>query len=206
MENDAARLQERISFLQELALEALQNGILPDKKVVLRVHRIPLLVRGYFILNGCYKAWRIEPNHYTETPKIAALQTLAIMKFQPFRPIHPQNVTTVAEARCNEIFAINCAAAVLGVPVEPDVSIKRDFWLRLLDVLATTDCHTLEPYVIDTNQQIQRPDADYIGAIHNDDKQVINNLICLFELLCGSYMRPRPISNALLWLSRLFAR
>jgi hypothetical protein len=184
MADEEARLtSERISFFQQIADEAISSGVFPGDKVILRGKRIPLLSDAYFILNRCYKNWRIQRGHWTEVPKIAALQSLAIMTFEPFRPLTPYNVTTVAEARCNEMYALNCAAAILGVPIEPDVSVKRDFWLRLLDVLSEARCQTLELFRTDINYDIKRPRSDYYRTVLDVDKPTINSLICIFELL-----------------------
>jgi len=186
-ESDANRLERRIQFFQEIAEESFINGIFPEDIILLRRSRIPLVVRGYFILNQCYKNWRIKDQHWTEVPKIAALQSIAIMTFEPFRPLHLDNVTTVAEAKCNEMYAVHCAAAILGVPINPEISVKRDFWLRLLDVLTDARCQTLEPFRIDINLQISRPDSDYHRVIHDIDRPVINSLISIFELLSDKF-------------------
>jgi hypothetical protein len=111
------------------------------------------------------------------------------MTFEPFRPLTPDNVVTVAEAKCNEIYALNCAAAILGVPIDPGVSVKRDFWLRLLDVLSEARCQTLEPLRVDINLQINRAAEDYYRTVHDIDKPAINSLISIFELL-GDKFRP----------------
>lgn len=188
--SEEARLTaERITFFQQIADEAVSGGVFPEDKIILRGKRIPLMVDAYFILNSCYKSWRIQQGHNTEVPKIAALQSLAIMTFQPFRALTPHDVTSVAEARCNEMYALNCAAAILGVPIEPSVSVKRDFWLRLMDVLSEAQCHTLELFRTDVNYDIKRPRSDYYRTILDFDKPTINSLICIFELL-GDKFKP----------------
>jgi hypothetical protein len=185
--DEAQITRERVQFFQAIAKEAVESGIFPTDKILLRMKRIPILVEGYFILNNCYKTWRIQDGHFTEVPKIAALQSLAIMTFEPFRPLYPDNVTTVAEAKCNEMYALNCAAAILGVTIEPQVSVKRDFWLRLLDVLSEARCQTLEPYRVDLNLEINRPRSDYYRTILDIDKPMINSLISIFELLSDKF-------------------
>jgi hypothetical protein len=127
-----------------------------------------LLQKGYFILNACYKSWRIEEGHYTQEPKIAALQCMAIKTFEPFRPVNPTDVRTVAEARSNEIYALACAAAILEIKI--DAHVKSDFYLRLLDVLSCCISETLEPYVVDVDLHINRRLEDYIRDVHNNDK------------------------------------
>lgn len=185
--NDAARRLERIEFFKTIAGDLFESGVFSKDRIVLRAQRIPLLTTGYFILNDCYKAWRIERGHYTQEPKIAALKCLAIMTFEPFRPLHLDDTRTVAEAKCNEIFALNSAAAVLGFPIDPGSSVKTDFWYRLLDVLTAARCQTLEALRVDTNYSIENPLESYVRPVHEDDKPFINSLIAIFELLSGQH-------------------
>jgi hypothetical protein len=91
--------------------------------------------------------------------------------------------STTAEARCNEIFALTYALAILERTFLPDTSEKRDFWLRLLDIIAEADIETLEPYVVDIDMGCTRPLDEYTLVIHKDDKLVINSLISIFELI-----------------------
>jgi len=176
-------ISERAQLLTDIANGLLTDGVLPNDRVVLRQARIPYMARGYFLLNKAYKQWRISPGHYTELPKIAALQAATIIRFQPFRPLHMSEANSTAEARCNEIFACTYALAILERHFLPDTPEKRDFWLRLLDILAQADIETLEPYVVDIDMQCVRPLDEYTLVIHKDDKLVINSLISIFELI-----------------------
>lgn len=187
--DDARRLKERTDFFLKIAEELFETGVFPNDLIVLRGKRIPLLATGYFILNDCYKAWRIEKGHFTQEPKIAALTSLAIMTFEPFRPVKPEAVASVAEAKCNEIFALNCAAAILGFPIEPDTNVKIDFWYRLLDVVTASRCQTLEPFRVDMNYQIRNELSSYVRPVHDDDKPGINSLITIFELLSDKHKK-----------------
>ena len=189
--DDARRVKERADFLSEIAQGLVKPSILSGDLIVLRLGRVPVLARAYFILNECYKAWRIEEKHFTEYPKIAALTCMAIMKILPFRPMHPGSVKTVGEARCNEIFALNCAAAILGIPIDPDNDIKKDFWLRLMDVLNHTDCRTLDRFVFDVNNGKERELKDYVQNLHDQDKLPLNSLITIFEVLCDKHKKTR---------------
>jgi hypothetical protein len=80
-----AELEDRARFLEEVAIDLVTSGVLPDERIVQRRRRIPLVTNGYFLLNQAYKAWRISENHNTERPKIASLLCLAIETFVPFR-------------------------------------------------------------------------------------------------------------------------
>jgi hypothetical protein len=186
---DARRLEERAAFLADIAEGLVKPSILSGDLIVLRLARIPYVARAYFILNESYKAWRIEDNHYTEHPKIAALTSMAIMTILPFRPMHPENVKTVGEARCNEIYALNCAAAILGVPIDPEGNVKQDFWLRLMDILNDTRSHTLDPFVFEVNNGKERPIAAYTHQIHAEDRLALNSLISIFEILCDKHKK-----------------
>jgi hypothetical protein len=105
---------------------------------------------------------------------------MSIATFEPFRPINTTNVQTVAEARSNEIYAVACAAAILEIQI--DAHVKRDFYLRLLDVLSSCRSETLEPYVVDVDLQIDRPINGYVGDVHDNDKFRLDSLITIFEL------------------------
>ena len=96
------------------------------------------------------------------------------MTFEPFRPVYLDNTKTVAEAKCNEIYALNCAATVLGFPIDPGTNVKDDFWYRLLDVLSAAGCQTLEAFRIDTNYKIDNPLPSYVRPVHADDNLTIN--------------------------------
>lgn len=179
-------IEDRALFLREVAVNLVESEILPDKEIVLRPGRIDLATRGYFLLNEAYKKWRITDAHYTQEPKIAALKCMAIATFQPFLTIDPNNATTIAQARANEIYAVAVASTILKHPISPVDSVKRDFWLRLLDILEKAQSQTLEPYRVDINMQISRSLADYkLEISHKDDFLMINSLICIFEGVAG---------------------
>jgi len=176
------RIGERVALIRDIADDALKSGLLPADKIVLRGIRIPLLVSGYFLLNAAYKKWRIKEGHYTEPPKIAALTCLSIMTFVPFRPLDPDNVTTITEARCNEIFALECASVLVGVPIQAG---RENTYRRVLDILAECRSETLEAYRVDQNMQVARPLPDYDLAILPADHFKINSMITILECLSG---------------------
>ena len=176
-------IADRAALLTDMAHGLLKDGTLPTDRVILRPGRIPYLTGGYFLLNLAYKQWRIPIGHYTEIPKIAALQTAAIMRFQPFRPVDPSNVQTTAEARCNEIFACAYALGIIERQFTPNTPEKADFWLRLLDIASEANIETLEPYIVDINYDCVRPLQDYTLVVHKDDKLILNALISIFELI-----------------------
>jgi hypothetical protein len=176
-------VSERSNLLREIAQLMLDSGVLPPDRIILRQGRIPLLTRGYFLLNRAYKDWRIPDGHFTERPKIAAIQCMAIARFEPFTPVFPNNAVNIAEYRCNEIFACSYAMGILGKSFVPNTPEKIDFWLRLLDVISEATVETLEPYIVDVNHEIKRPLAEYTMPIHPADKLVLNSLISIFELI-----------------------
>lgn len=182
-----AAISERFQLLSDLANETLANGTLPASKVDLRPHRLRYACDGYWLLNKAYKDWRIPNGHFTEKPKIAALQCVTIARYQPFFPITtPVDEADVTQIKCNEIFALIYALGILETNLIPNTPQKIDLWLRILDVISAAEAQTLEPYTIDQNLQIQRGLHEYdasIRAIHPDDKPIINSLISIFELL-----------------------
>jgi hypothetical protein len=177
------RVSERVQLLSDIGRALQADGIIPTSTIVFRENRLLPMVRGYFLLNEAYKNWRIEDGHNTEKPKIAALQAVVIARFQPFLPSEPSNAKTLAEARCNELFALAYASAILERTFVPDTPEKRDFWLRLLDIIAGSSAQTLEPYYQDVAMQIDRPLEDYTIAILTQDRVAINSLISIFELI-----------------------
>ena len=179
------RISERVQLLTDIGQALQTNGIIPASTVAFRENRLLPMVRGYFLLNEAYKNWRIEDSHNTEKPKIAALQAVVIARFQPFLPHDPSNARTLAEARCNEIFALTYASSILERTFDPNTPEKRDFWLRLLDIIAGSSAQTLEPFYQDVAMQIDRPLEDYTIAILTQDKVAINSLISIFELISG---------------------
>ncbi len=177
------RIAERVDLLADIGRALQTDGILPAKTIIFRENRLRPMVRGYFLFNEAYKNWRIEDGHNTEKPKIAALQAVVIARFQPFLPIDPSNAETLAEARCNEIFALAYAGSILERTFDPNTREKRDFWLRLLDIIAGSSAQTLEPYYQDVAMQIERPLEDYTVAILPQDRVAINSIISIFELI-----------------------
>ena len=127
--------------------------------------------------------------HFTEFPKIAALQCVTISRFQPFFPLkHPVDDSNIALAKCNEILAFTYAMGILETTFVPDTPQKIVFWLRVLDVITETSAQTIEAYTVDRELGINRPLGEYehsITTIHDDDKLAINSLICIFELISG---------------------
>jgi hypothetical protein len=155
--------------------------------VDLREHRFKHICEGYFLLNRAYKDWRIQDGHFTELPKIAALQCLTISRYQPFFPLKtPVDEKDIRQAKPNEMFACSYALGILEVDFQPDTPEKKDFWLRLLDVISNVSIQTLETYTTDKNLRINQPLEHYerqIKSIHPDDKPGISSLICIFELM-----------------------
>lgn len=176
---------ERAHLLRDVAHELLDSGTLPADRVVLREPRIRLLSQGYFLLNKAYKDWRIPAGHSNEKIRIAALQAVVIVRFQPFIPVDPANAQDLAEARCNEIFALVYALGMFGCKLALDGTGKVDFWMRVLDIMAGATVETLSPFIADINQQAQRPLGDYALTLHTCDKLAINSLISIFELVSG---------------------
>lgn len=180
-------IAERAELLLEVARSCL-GRVLPADGVVIAEHRFPLIAEGYFILNRAYKEWRIHNSHYTERPKIAALQAVVISRLQPFIPAKlPVETTNVAVIKCNEIFALQYGLGILERELKADSKEKVDFWLRVLDIITQSSAQTIEPYITDRKFKIDRPLTDYVNApsftIHEDDKLAINSLISIFELL-----------------------
>ncbi|HEX5845429.1 MAG: hypothetical protein ACXWU5_08600 [Rhodoplanes sp.] len=183
---------ERANLLREVAHELLDSGVLPADRIVLREPRIRLLTQGYFLLNKAYKDWRIPEGHANELIRIAALHAVTIVRFQPFMPLDPANAQDLAEARCNEIFALVYALGTLGCKLALDGSGKVDFWLRVLDIMTEATVETLAPFIADINRQAERPLEDYALTLHARDKLVVNSLISIFELVSNSNS-PEPL-------------
>ena len=177
-------LYQRIPKLfAEHARELLSSGALPADRVALAEHRIPLISEGYFLLNKAYKDWRLPDGHFTELPKIVALQAVVISRLQPFFPLQsPVDRVDVGVIRCNEIFACSYALGVIEHDFQPDTPQKVDFWLRLLDIIAAPSCETIEPYIMDKMFEIKRPLEDFQLSVLDPDKPIINSLISIFEL------------------------
>ena len=186
---DSARLSERADFLLKIAADLQSSGILPSSKIILSQPRLVLAAKAYFLLNDAFKRWRIHEGHFTETPKIAALQAFTLMKFLPFIPIYPDNATELGEGRPNEIFSVYFASAILGVEI--NTVVKKDFLYRLLDILSVCSSETLEPVIVDINFKIFKKPGDYKLKIHREDEFPINCLISIFELLADKH-GPRP--------------
>jgi hypothetical protein len=182
-EDDRAREKERAEFLIGIANDLQSSGALPSTSIILRLERVKLATHAYFILNDAYHRWRIEEGHFTQPPKIAALQSLCIMRVQPFRLAHPANATTIAEARSNEIFSLAAAGAILQVNVGTLTAARIDQWLRILDILSRVNCETIEQVIATVNMQIKRDRHDYSLSILEQDKPHIDVLITIFELL-----------------------
>ena len=176
-------IARRATLLRDVARELLESETLPPHRIILREPRIRLLTEGYFLLNKAYKDWRIPEGHSNEKIRIAALQALTITQFQPFVPVDPSDARDLAEARCNEIFALVYALAMMDVRIQLGATEKIDLWLRVLDILADATVETLEPFIADINRGVKRPLEDYTLAIHRQDRLVINSLISIFELI-----------------------
>ena len=183
-------IAERADLLSEVARELLDNGTLPADRVVLREPRIHMLTQGYFLLNKAYKDWRIPAGHANEKVRIAALKAIVIARFQPFMPLDPASATDLAEARCNEIFALAYALGMLGCKLTLDTPGKVDLWLRVLDIIAASSAETLGPFIADINRHKPRPLEDYVLTLHDHDKLAINSLISIFELISAGAPPP----------------
>src|SRR5262249_4403967 len=111
---------------------------------------------------------------------------VVISRLQPFFPSKlPVDDMDIGVIKCNEIFAFSYAMGILERSFKPDTPEKIDFWLRLLDVITSTKCETIEPYIQDKRLQISRPLSEYSASMSvlDVDKPGINSLMCIFELL-----------------------
>jgi hypothetical protein len=187
---DVRRFSERQEFLTSIGEDLLKPSIQQGNLIVFRIGRMKVLTEAYFILNECYKAWRITPGHFTEDPKVAALTCAAIIKIVPYRPQTLNMAKTVGEFKCNEIYALNCASAILGIPLISD-EFKEDFWLRLLEILSDIKCRTLDAFVNDVSAGQQKDLAFYVRDIDPEDYLGINSLITIFELLCSKHKKSK---------------
>jgi hypothetical protein len=174
------RIAQRAPILAEIADTLVSVGTIPLASVSYFKSRIPLMTRAYFILNETYKKWRIVEGHWTEEPKIAALQCMAIMSVPPFRPNNPNNVPSITEARCNEIYALACGTFVINRPLKNN---KSNFYYRMLDIISRSRSETLEPFVVDFSLRIENPVEHYIRDIHPADMPISDSLITIFEAL-----------------------
>jgi hypothetical protein len=176
----------RANLLRSFAADLLVSGTLPRDLLDYRPNKFQQIMEGYFLLNNAYKDWRLPDGHFTEKPKIAALQCVTISQFQPLFPLqHPVDDSNVSLIKCNEILAFGYAMGILEKSFTPDTDEKKDFYLRILDVITSTRAQTIEAYRVDRDMQIIRPLGEYTFDIHADDKPAINSLICIFELLAG---------------------
>jgi hypothetical protein len=179
-------ISERTALLLEHARDLLKSDAIPRDRVDLAEYRIPLISEGYFLLNQAYKDWRMPGGHFTELPKIAALQSLVIARLQPFFPRkYPVDDTDIGVIKCNEIFAVSYGMGILERSFAPNTPEKIDFWLRLLDIVTSSSCETIEPYIVDKKLEITKPLAQYasINKVLECDRPALNSLICIFELL-----------------------
>lgn len=193
--DDDAIETERYDFLMEIANDLQDADVLPRSAIVLRGARLKLATHSYFVLNDAYHRWRIEDGHYTQPPKIVALQCLCVLRMQPFLPLDFRDVHSVAEARANEIFCLAYACAVLGVDMNELSVDSKDRWLRILDILNRSNCETIELVVETANQRIIRKRNEYHLAIIDSDKAYIDALITIFELLSDN-AKLRKTQNA----------
>jgi hypothetical protein len=178
-------IEERTGILRDIAHALLDSGTLPRDRLMLRQDRIPLLTWGYFLLNKAYKDWRIPAGQSNEPARIAALQAMTIARFQPFLPLVPSDAQDLAEARCNEIFALTYALGILKHDLGAAGPDHLDFWLRVLDIIAAARVETLDPFLADANRKTIRPLAEYALVVHPHDKPMINGLISIFELIAA---------------------
>ncbi len=116
-------ISERADLLRSLAVELLETGTLPKTLLDFRPRRFRYISEGYFLLNKAYKDWRMPDGHFTERPKIAALQCVTISRFQPFFPLQdPVDEANVSVVKCNEIFAFTYAMGIFGKKICPGYS------------------------------------------------------------------------------------
>jgi hypothetical protein len=177
-------ISDRARYLITVAESLATEGILAASDgLILRRSRIPLLTRGYFLLNLAFKDWRIPDGHFTEKPKIAALTCVAIQQFEPFIPPDPANTVDLQQCRCNAIYAFACAMGILEKQFSPSNDQQRDLWLRILDIIHDSSAETLAPFIKDIDERVDRPLDQYALEMHPMDMLAVNSLISIFELL-----------------------
>jgi hypothetical protein len=174
----------RANLLRSLAADLLASGELPRDLLDYRPNKFQQIMEGYFLLNQAYKDWRLPDGHFTERPKIAALQCVTVSRFQALFPLQdPVDESDVAVIKCNEILAFTFGMGILERTFNPNTEEKMDFYLRVLDIITATRAQTIEAYRVDRDMGIMRPLGEYKTEIHPDDKPAIDSLICIFELL-----------------------
>jgi hypothetical protein len=180
---DAREASERADVLKEIADDLISSGRLPDDEIIFREKRIHLIVNAYFILNHAYKKWRIDDGHFTQNEKIAALFSVAIMTFKPFRPLDPEKVTTRAQLKANEIYALELASVIINASLRPNPDVSSNSMRRIMDILSGIYSQTLEAYVQDVNYQCAKKTTEYDLDFHESDKLPVDSLITIYELL-----------------------
>jgi hypothetical protein len=181
------RVNDRVAFLLGIAEKLFDSKVLDKQKVFLNSHRIRICAEGYFLLNHAYKKWRMPKSHNTEMPKVAAMQSMTIVRIQPLIPFDTKNVASRYEAQCNEIFALAVADALLEIETQHNDDPKmKNFYLRLLDFIAESSTETIETFLVDKSLSNNKPLKDYKLEIHPKDQDRTNGLITIFELMAPS--------------------
>jgi hypothetical protein len=175
------RVEKRLPGLARLASDLASRGELPPDKIEYRGDRLPYAVCGYFLLNGAFRASRIEEGHWTEKAKIAALTAIAVVTIPVFRPLYGSAATSRAEVWCNQVFALEAASLTLSVPISEEISPSAHE--RLLDMLTDCECRTLGPYTDDLDNKRDRDLSEYRLTVDKADWLKVNSLITIFELV-----------------------
>lgn len=178
-------MERRFDFLALTAQEILARQ-LDVSEVELVDDHLSRVVHAYFLMSEAYKSDKLghrEPQeeHWTESPKKAALTTLAIMLFRPLRLIRPaRTLRNPISLVANQVLAL-AAAASLMEQQWPALTWERQRRLfNLLDRIGKPPLHVrcLRPYMRDQMKGTRRTEYD----IDLDrDMTIIDSLILLFE-------------------------
>lgn len=177
-------IDARVAAFTQIAEDHVMLGIIPNAEIVLRLVRVRLAVKGYFILNRAYKRWKINASHLTQEEKIAALMCMSIATFKPFRPVDPNKVSSIGAAKANEIYSLACASSIIGARLKFNFFSSSNMMFRIMDIMTASHSETLEPFIVDAELGIEKQISDYDTiSIKDGDKMPLNALITIFELL-----------------------
>jgi hypothetical protein len=151
------RIEKRANFFKNMATRFAAGEAVQKAGIVFNPLHALTLAEAYYLLSESYRSYRMETDHRTATPKIAALTCAAICAVNPLRP--PKADFENLDVRyANPMFAMRCAISIVTHPYHLRAFEERR---RILDELAITHFPCLDPYLADVACGQKKPLDDY---------------------------------------------
>lgn len=176
---DENRILTRTKFIVDIGSEFIKTPERAAHGPIFGVEEARCVAEAYFLLSEkAFKPKRIEANHKTTMPKIAALTCAAISTVNPIRfAVESSDVTAVRYA--NPMFAMQLACSVIDHPYHVRAFEERR---RLYEQILGLELPCLQPFLDDRMAKKNTPLSSFELNFTRAEMREIEGLVSIFTV------------------------